>query len=36
MTFGEWLNITFYEDFETTDLTEAEYYELEVLYNEEI
>ena len=35
MTFRDWLNKTFYEGFDTTDLTDEEYYELEDQYRKE-
>lgn len=35
MTFREWLDLTFYPGFDASGLTDAEYYELEDLYEEE-
>ena len=32
LTFQEWLDYTYYEGFDTSDLTDEEYYELEDLY----
>ena len=35
MTFIEWLDQTFYPDFDVSGLSDSEYYELEDLYEEE-
>lgn len=35
MTFREWLEKTFYEGFDPSDLSDEEYYELEDIYNAE-
>jgi len=32
MTFQEWLDMTMYPGFDTTDLTDEEFYELEDVY----
>ena len=36
MTFRDWLNKTFYEDFDASGLTDEEYHELEDLYYAEM
>ena len=35
MTFREWLDMAFYPDYDPSDLSDPEYYELEDLYEEE-
>lgn len=34
MTFREWLDLTFFPDFDPSGLSDGEYYDLEDMYNE--